>query len=335
MKYTTFLLAIPVILGIGGCSHDETPGAVASDRAIRFNVTVPKATRAATTTASIDHFRIFSFVNAKPYMSNVQATRTNNSWVTQPVMYWPADESPVNFYCISPMIREVTDSEVPNPNIENYENRDGKTDLLYSVTTGATSNPVGINFRHALSKLAFNFKRKAASPSQAPLKVEVKEVTITDVRSVASFSYPSQTTSQGGESTGSWHDQKDAADANIFNGETAILTDSYVNLNTTGYEFALPQTLGQSTADLSGPYVKVLCSIYDETSDVQIWPKGGGSSYLYFPLNSPGATNTTSAWQAGKAYAYNITIGVPANTGKIEFDVTVDEYPSFEDMYME
>lgn len=336
MKHTS-LLMVPALVAsvVCACSHDDQPSVATSNKEIRFNVTVPRAARAATTTASIDHFRIFSFVDSKPYMHNVTANKVNTSWVTTPVMYWPADDSPVNFYCISPMIREATSSEVPNPNIEDYEDKDGTTDLLYSVASGVTTNPVSINFRHALSKLAFNLKRKEASASQSALKVEVKELSITDIRTAGNFTYPSQTTSANSESAGTWHDQKNTSEIPIFKGTTATLTDSYTNLNSTGYEFAIPQTLAESKADLSGPYVKVLCSIYDENSGVRIWPKGEEHSYLYFPLNSPGSSNTSPAWSAGKAYAYNITIGVPATTGKIEFDVTVDEYPSFEDMYME
>lgn len=336
MKHTSLLLALPLLAGVCACSNDDQPSQHVSNKEIRFNVTVPKATKAATTTASISHFRIFSFVKSKPFMSNVIANRNQGSWTTAPVMYWPADNSPVNFYCISPMIGEVEDADaVPTPNIKDYENSRGDIDLLYSVAAGVSENPVSINFRHALSKLAFNFKRREASASQAPLKVEVKEVSVTDIYTKASFTFPKNTTSQGSTDSGSWHDQRSSIDVDIFSGSTAVLTDSYQNLNSSGYEFAIPQNLAESRAAVSGTYVKVKCTIYDENSGVQIWPKGAQEDYIYFPLNSPGASNTTGEWQAGKAYAYNITIGVPSDTGKIEFDVTVDEYPSFEDMYLE
>lgn len=336
MKHTCLLLALPLFAGVCACSNDDQSGQPVSTKEVRFNVTVPKAPRAATTTASIDHFRIFSFVNTKPFMSNVIANRNQSSWSTSPVMYWPADNSPVNFYCISPMIGEVEDANaVPTPNIKDYENSRGNIDLLYSVNVGATENPVTINFRHALSKLAFNFRRREASASQAPLKIDVKEVSVTEIYTKASFTFPKTTTSQGSSDAGTWHDQRSAAEIDIFSGKTATLTDDYQNLNSSGFEFALPQNLATSRAAFSGAYVKVKCTVFDETSGVQIWPKGADDDYLYFPLNSPGAANTTGQWEAGKAYAYNITVGVPADAGKIEFDVTVDEYPSFEDMYLE
>lgn len=337
MKNFAYLLALPAAILISACSgnDDNAPnGGNVSSNAVRFNVTVPRASRIPTTTASIDHFRIFSFVDQKPYMQNVIANRNESNWVTSPIMYWPADETPVNFYCVSPMLWDKTGSGVPNPNIEDFNNPDGNTDLLYSVTIGATENPVNINFRHALSKIQFNFKRRAAT-AEAPIKVDVKEVALTDIKGTGSFTFPDRTTAPNTEDTGTWHDQGNPSEVIIYSNSTTTLTDTYQTLSSTDYEFAIPQTLAESRVDMSGAYVRVNCSIYDENSGVRIWPKGAEEGSIYFPLNSPGASNTTSTWLPGKAYAYNLTIGVPAGTDKIQFDVTVDTYPAFEDMYVQ
>ena len=327
------MLLSAVGLGFTACSSDDdTP---VDGKAMRFNVTVPRAPRAATTTQSINQFNLYSFVDGAEYMSNVTVTRNGTEWEASPAMYWPGDGQAVDFYCISPMVGTETVTDTSVPNIKDYVNTDGTTDLLYAVTRGAKANPVKINFRHALAKLAFNFKRREASSSQAPLRVEVKGVTVTDVNSTASFTYPSETTAAGGEAVGIWSAQSMPKDAVIYQNATTVLTDNYMNINSTDYMFAIPQAIAQSEADKSGAYVKVLCAVYDEASGVRIWPRGASEDYLYFPLNSPGASNVTTSWEAGKAYAYNITIGVPAGTGKIEFDITVDEYPAFEDMYLE
>lgn len=335
MKSVSLLLAIAAVAGLASCSNDDHDTLTPTKNEVRFNVTVPISTRALTTTAKLDHFRIFSFVDSQPYMSNVQADKTGSNWATTPVMYWPADDKPVNFYCISPMVGTETDSGESLPHIKDYVNTDGTTDLLYAVNIGAVINPVRINFRHALSRIAFNFKRRQASSSQAPIKVEVKDVAVTNIFSKGSFNYPNQTTAPSGMAVGTWLDQSAATDAQIFSGSVKTLTDAYTTINSTGYEFALPQELPVSKEDMSGAYLRVLCSVYDETSGVRIWPKSQAEDYLYFPLNSPGAANTTKTWEPGKAYAYNITIGVPEGTGKIEFDITVDDYPDFADMPVE
>ena len=327
MKSTKILsIAALSLIGMTACSDkdDKTPE---SGSEVRFNVTVPAAGRL-TTTQNIDQFSLWSYTGNKPYMSGVQARRSESSWSTMPTMYWPADGKAVDFYCISPAVSSDLENKSGRFDIEGFTNADGRTDLLYAVTLGASSNPVKINFRHALSKVAFNFKRREASSAQAPLKVDVSEVTLTSIMSTGSFNYPQSTTFANREDQGSWSELNDARDISVYSGGTTTLTDALANLNSSGYEFALPQTLALSKADNTGAYVKVLCSISDEKSGVRIWPKGQEQDYLYFPLNSE-AQAITREWEAGRSYVYNITIGVPDSSSMIEFDITVDEYKDF------
>lgn len=337
MRITSVILLLSAAgLGFTACSSDDDNTPVTGPgNQVSFNVTVPRTQRAATTTQSINQFYAWSFVDGKEYMPGVSVSRDGAaSWVASPVMYWPADGQPVNFYCVSPLVGESTQTNASDPDIKGYVNTDGTTDLLYAVTLGATQNPVRINFRHALAKLAFNFKRREASSTQAALKVEVKGVTLTAVKTKGSFNYPRETTSMESTVSGVWRDQQSPADAVISQNETVVLTDNYMNINSTDYEFVIPQDIAESTPDYGGAYVKVLCAVYDERSGVRIWPTGQAEDYLYFPLNASGQAANTM-WEPGKAYAYNITIGVPAGTGKIEFDITVDEYKQFEDMNIE
>ena len=78
------------------------------------------------------------------------------------------------------------------------------------------------------------------------------------------------------------------------------------------------------------------CAIYHEDTGTQIWPRGAEYADIYFPLHSAAeGAQTVSEWQQGRAYIYNLTIGVPSQTSAIEFDVTVDEYQSFADADIE
>lgn len=330
---SVFLWLAAAAIGFTACSKDDE-NVPSSGSVINFNVTVPRAQRQTTTTASINQFYLWSFVGGREYMPGVSVSRSGSSWTSSPVMYWPGDGQPVDFYCISPLVGTNDSPLGGGADIKDYVNTDGTTDLLYAVTLGATKNPVNINFRHALSRLAFNFKRREASSTQAPLKVEVREVIVTDINTTASFTYPHATTSPNGDATGVWSGQSSPVDAVISQNQTVVLTDNLMNINSTGYEFVIPQRITESGDSYAGCYAKVLCSIYDENSGVRIWPSGQESDYLYFPLNAAGQTGPQS-WDAGKAYAYNITIGVPAGTGKIEFDVTVDEYQQFDSMGIE
>lgn len=334
MKFTKTLLLFSIgALSITACSKDDDDKPVSGNE-VSFNVTVPKAQRKMTTTASINQFYAWSFVDGREYMPGVSVSRSGSKWEASPTIYWPADGQAVDFYCISPLVGTESGPSAQGPDIKDYVNTNGTTDLLYAVTLDAKRNPVKINFRHALSRLAFNFKRREASSTQAPLKVEVKEVVVTDVNTTASFTYPRETTSADGNAAGTWSRQSAPQTATIAANQTVVLTDNYMNINSTGYEFVIPQQIAVSQPDYQGAYAKVLCSVYDENSGVRIWPSGKAEDYLYFPLNAPGQ-NAAPTWEAGKAYVYNITIGVPSGTGKIDFDITVDEYQQFEDINVE
>ncbi|MCI9285771.1 MAG: fimbrillin family protein [Muribaculaceae bacterium] len=79
------MLLSAVGLGFTACSSDDdTP---VDGKAMRFNVTVPRAPRAATTTQSINQFNLYSFVDGAEYMSNVTVTRNGTEWEASPAMY--------------------------------------------------------------------------------------------------------------------------------------------------------------------------------------------------------------------------------------------------------
>ncbi len=116
-----------------------------------------------------------------------------------------------------------------------------------------------------------------------------------------------------------------------------LQTDTPVELQNSGYIFAIPQTLTKSEVsgtNYSGAYARVLCEIFDRNTGVKIWPQSAdvvsdGAGYIYFPLNASEQTN--AEWQLGKAYRYTINIDVPTTSNKIDFDVTVEEFPDFID----
>lgn len=349
MRLTSAILLLSAVsLGLGSCSDDDndyvpTPP---ESEAVGFTVAVPRAprtSRAATTSSSIEEFRTWAFYNGANYMSNVTVKRSGDEWTYSPLMYWPADGS-LNFYCISPMIDNTTQLAPVETHIPDYINTAGTTDLLYAVTKGATAGTTGkvkINFRHALSQVQVNLKRKEASSTQAAIRVDVKEVGFTAICQQGSFMFPNATTDSKTDVTGTWSDVVSPVSPKVYVGFDQ-LEDKYVNFNSTGYMFAIPQTLQESVdagnSSYEGSYIRVLCSIYDEKSGVKIWPSAStpaedmtdGDAYIYFPIASAELPLATKEWKAGKSYVYNITVGVPQGSSIIDFDVTVDDYNDFE-----
>ena len=335
-----------ILLGavvIGGCSNDDLNINFDDENAINFSVTVPRSPRTATTTESINEFSVWAFVDGNKFMDNVTVVKNNNSWQYSPTMYWPADDKAVNFYSISPKIpkSEATVVNTPGtPDITGYTNTDGTTDLLYAVNmdeTAGTTSVVKVNFRHALSQLQFNVRRYS-SDAASPLRVEVKSLELLNVYSKGNLTMPRQTTGISGENLSSWSSQSEPNSPVIYDGNVVVLdNDNPVELNSTGYMFALPQTLvpsvSSASASVQGACVRVLCAVYDQESGVKLWPSqttqgySDGMAYLYFPLSTSGSS--VKEWRPGYAYRYNITIGVPAGSSVIDFDVTVDGYKDF------
>lgn len=330
-------IATTVVLTLSACSHQESD-APSMGNMITFNASAPLSGRQVVTTNSLQEFKVWAFANGKPYMSDVHVGRTENGWSYAPSMYWPAD-APLNFYSYSPSIKTATTSDDSNPDIPGFING-GKTDLLYAVNIGETrgganATPVQINFRHALSQVRFQMRPRVAKPGEQALSVKVKALDLLGTNTEGSFNFPLASTTIGNQVSGEWTDQKAIANKNIYEGTEILNTDTPVELITSGYIFSIPQKLTKSEVsgnNYSGVYARVLCEIFDRNTGVKIWPEAtdavsDGAGYIYFPLNSNDQAN--SEWQIGKAYRYTLNIDVPATSNKIDFDVTVEEFPDF------
>ena len=332
-----FIVPLAVVaLTATACSddnkHHETP---TDPNAISFDVAVPKASRAVTTTQSISEFRVWSFAAGKPFMQNVLVSRTDGSgWTYNPTMYWPLNE-PLNFYCVSPFISTSLELKGNEADIPGFVNTDGKTDLLYAVNMRETKSPVHVNFRHALSQVNFYLKR--AQRSASPIRVEVNAVDLLDTYHTGDFEYPEQTTAPNDfRAIGDWDNQRNVQDASIFKGAMIAIEDNDSHhANNTGYIFAIPQDLRTSVVtgnSHAGSYARVLCAVYDQNTNLKLWPptslehQATGAGYVYFPLNDNARIDE---WEPGRAYNYTLTIDVPASASSISFDVTVDEMNDF------
>lgn len=329
-----FLLSV-ASLALAACSDDDKSTPEITGNAIRFNASAPLAPRAVTTTDNLDNFRVTAFVGGKKYMDNVPVIKTGNTWTYSPTMYWPADET-VNFFSYSPDNITTNSAEKSGTDIKGFVN-DGTTDFLYGVNmdeSGKTSKMVKINFRHALSQVRFYLKRKVQDPA---IRVDVTGVALTKINSVGDFAFPRATTAQGSVAYGTWSAQSLPTDPAIYTGAPATLTDNGTELNPGSYYFFIPQKLeqaGENTAD--GAFVKVTCAIYHEGTGTRIWPSGADYGDIYFPLNTTGTgSQAVTEWLQGRAYVYNLTIGVPSESSVIEFDVTVDEYQNFAESDLE
>lgn len=330
MKIKFSLLILPLAgLAFAACSSDGDGGRDVTGNEIRFNASAPVAPRTVSTTGNLDNFRVTAFVAGKKYMDNLQVLKVDNVWTYSPIMYWPADET-VNFFSYSPDNITHSTADDRMADILGYVNN-GTTDFLYGVNmneSGTNTRMVKINFRHALSQVRFYLKRKAQDP---PIRVDVTGVSLTNINNVGDFSFPRATTSASSATYGDWDEQTKPVDPVLYSGQPVTLTDNGKELNPGGYYFFIPQDLdGVGEDTVNGNFVKVTCAIYHQGTGTKVWPVGKEYGEIYFPLNTVDTHRQgIDEWEQGRAYVYNLTIGVPSGTGAIVFDVTVDEYSDF------
>lgn len=334
-------------VALASCSSEEVSSPEKYDPSqISFNVVASRGTRSdVTTTSNIKEFCVTAYTEGKLLMDNVLVTRDGTSWTYSPAAYWP--DQPVNFYAVSPDISDspVIDSEsTGTANINGYTNP-GNIDLLYAVNIGEIQSgaPVNINFRHALAKV-----NVLLSSANTTINVKIKNVTIGNVYTKGSFSYPIKTTAAGSDVAGNWHNLSAMSDLAVFaatgtQGNVA-LTAEPVDLgesNASGsLDFILPQELGKLTYDASnkaftGTYIAVDCEIYDKTTGGKLFPNTQTPSYLLAGdtgcgrILYPVTNSTVTEWKAGYSYVYKIAIDNPSVLfDGIQFGVTVDEMQS-------
>lgn len=205
MKSKYLLVTALSAAALTACNNDEVLE-VNQGRGISFQVATEAATRAAaTTTNTINEFKVWGFTDNKTLMDGVEVTKSSGTWSYDNIIFWPA--SSVDFYSVSPST--VTSVSITNEaqKITGFtvaEKQDEQIDLLYAVNKGERkddheSKPVSINFRHALSQIVFKAKN-----TNENLKVIVKGVKIANIKKAGDFTYPSQsTTTQNTSESGS------------------------------------------------------------------------------------------------------------------------------------
>lgn len=370
MKSKYLLVTALSAAALTACNNDEVLE-VNQGRGISFQVATEAATRAAaTTTNSINKFMVWGFTQeepAKTLMDDLSVSKTGSDWTYTGTIFWPA--APVNFYSISPepvsdKVSEgtvsITSDEQKITGFTVNTDQSQQVDLLYAVNKeekkeSHETEPVSINFRHALSQIVFKAKN-----TNENLKVIVKGVKIANIRKAGNFTYPSQSTttqntSESGsivaDTQGQWDnvttEQTFAAGMSgevTLNGkvETALDLTSKEDEVYTGALFMIPQeltpwdpgTTGALSNDNKGVYFLVDCQILSGTNkDIQVWPSDPKVQYAEVAIPASQLT-----WEQGKKYIYTFTFGegggyVPGEKPKpdptligIDFDVTVDEF---------
>lgn len=338
MKGKFFFLALSAMALATGCSNDEMTEVNRGD-GIDFSVTAGKLTRAAaTTTNSINEFKVWAFTDNKTYMDGTPVSKEGNKWTYTGTKFWP--ETAVDFFAVSPATPQSGTVSVTNDSktITDYI-ANGSEDLLYAANfsetkAGHTASPVSVNFRHALSQIVFKVKKTTTSS----INVKVKGIKVNGVANTATLTWATATTganlpegeadTETGDSWGTWGTPTGNGKYTAVNLTEAYDVQTTSNYLTTeagnGALFLMPQTLDpwltlstDGKASITGTArLLVNCQIKDTDSDIQLWPEEGEfgdvAISLSNPTNDPNKEDGDTShdrWMQGKKYIYTLIFG--------------------------
>lgn len=194
-----FFLGIAAATMLASCSKNETVD-VPQGKAIGFsNTFVDNATRSVVdpsfTVGTLGNFAVYGFTQNGQIFDGVTVSSADNgsTWTYNPIQYWVKGNQ-YAFAAIAPASVSVSgETLLTGASVDDYKVgmtvsfiNDGKTDLLYAnggafnadETFMASPQPVGLTFKHQLSKVKFSFKNNVSGA----YKIKVTDVKITNAK---------------------------------------------------------------------------------------------------------------------------------------------------------
>lgn len=272
------------------------------------------------------------------YMNEVVVKYGNNTWAPAQNYYWPKNGS-LTFIAYAPTnIQNITDVNGNGIQITGHTvatTPEGQLDILFSeraynkqqvdddtVAEGTTGSQPGnandpytgvhLSFKHALSSILFNIKTKE-DYSTASTTITLKKIEVHQAVSKGSFNQNladanGATTTDAGATAPAW-----TFDATPVRADYVVDNTADIELSTTAH---YPAGITNATAATNGLRATDLILLPQDLAGVTlrveytIKNSGAGSEELYQIAELPLGTTAVAAWEMGKRYIYNITIGL-------------------------
>lgn len=360
-------------IALSSCSTDELIEQNYGPE-IQFSVVANKATRAQASTTTLQDdangFKTMAYnaTNGELFLSG-NVKHTGGAWKVDNggTTFWPQEK--LNFYSVYPASTTLTkvqpEGEESKMQIQDYTVKaTADEDLLYATNTDQSKDApeVKVNFRHALSQIAFTAKN-----TNANLKVTVKEIRVVGINNQGTYTLTNASTEGNKTNKGSWDVATSTANYNVtipaITGETTSVefNGTTGSIKTTPALFLMPQELdtwtvtkdaeGKKYTATGSARIEVLCKIDQKTGVADnystLWPKTGTAeeyAWVAIPLTGEaGATaDAATLWKEGTRYIYNIVFGEGAGYDPgvdpenpvdpkpvlvpISFNITVDDF---------
>ena len=277
-----FILASAAIVALASCAKTEVVYNDAPEE-IAFKQITNVMTKADDLSGSMG---VYAYYNGASYFGKTEfAQQTGETyWTAADPKYWPVSGN-VGFVMYAPFDATVESTSMDN--LTFTKSAGDNKDLLYgTVTSAKTQNAVPVTFNHALTNVFVNVKGDA---SVTLVSVELLEV--------------------GDAGTG----EVDFSNSKVT--WTATAVKSPVIYNT---EQALSSTPIPCTSCLVLPAEEL-----DEQQIKLTYKVAGSVGNLTYTTDTGVGTNVLgTAWESGKKYIYNITVGVD----EIMFDADVADW---------
>lgn len=328
MNKKSLLVALTATAVLFGCSKNEVvdapkPGVISFNPSTK-NALRAKPINATNLTTDAPNFKVWGYLTngGNQYVgtsnNGIHITYKNSKWdYNNPadIAYWPGGA--IDFYAINPETNaNLTDYAfsatsqkfkytAPTANAQ-------QADVMYAIAKDVTkpsNSTVELKFKHALSQIVF----KGQSVSNT-LEVEVKSITIHNVKNAGTYTLPTATTNVG-TSTGQWtlentYDNYSAglvANAQVQSNMQAVdLSD-----NTTGAILLLPQTTTKWTTTAANNVATSHADTNKHTYlKLELKIKQNGT-YIHGDANTFAVSYVPfgESWEEGKKYIYTLKFG--------------------------
>ncbi|MCD7710049.1 MAG: fimbrillin family protein, partial [Porphyromonadaceae bacterium] len=367
----SLFLGVLAVASLASCSDDKVLGVSpsANGEEITYSVVTNKATRASdlySNSIQPESFTVYALedydAKGRYFYDDIQLQ--DGVYTGTDTYYWPSHFS-LDFYAFNTGTFTYTGTSIEDTKTITYTVPSTVTeqeDLIYAVEPNLTKDSydgnVPLNFRHALSQIAF--KLENSNTHICPL---VKGISVHNVYGSGSFTLPTMSTGTNYDGTNTeptpveWTLSEDTTHYAIeFDDIYSLLyrsgkVTSKDLTNITDYVMMLiPQisenVVAEETNYKEGPYFTLKCLISNMGDSYDGYLFGDydeeKQDYIWGDANIPVAIN----WEAGKKYTYTFKFGTGDDAGvdddnnpiltPITYTVTVDEFvPETDDEEMD
>ncbi|MGL5785690.1 MAG: fimbrillin family protein [Bacteroidales bacterium] len=302
------LLSVLTASILSSCSSEnEDPNIYSDQNAISIDAFAPKMQKGAdaTTNSLASGINIYAYKSGAPYtttpfLNNILFEKKDQYWVSTPLTYyWPS--YPLDFYGFYP--KDVKPSDVAEPTKFSYTvNPDAakESDVVVSTIANQTREVVQMQYHHALSKVSFIITSAASSG----LNVSVNSIAVTDIPMNGNFELNKTATAVPDFFTVSGQSGNNTA--TVTPATPVVVKSAATNV---------------SSSPVSGLFLMPHTLVNWKYSDTNAFPMKG--SYININGSLTGVTDysgniaipiTTTEWQPGYHYTYNIVFGNAGGT---------------------